>query len=203
GRDCRTVINGSNNNIVWDKDGNRTDTNASSAEATCLASGSSSGTHASYTYNQDDSLKTAAGKTVVYDAAGRMTSDGTNSYCYDGFDRQSVYTAGAATNNSCSTSATNTTTYAYDGLNRQVHSATNATGITGPSSHDYGYDQLGSDQISDSGNQSDSGDITYIRSGDNQPLAVGKGGSISQYLTQDGRGDIGTVTASGSPTTNK
>jgi RHS repeat-associated protein len=66
---------------------------------------------------------------------------------------------------------------------------------------DYGYDAFSSAQVSDSASAEPNvnSSITYIRGNDDEPLAIGNGSSIGQYLTDDGHGNIGTVTAGSTP----
>ena len=179
----------STRNITWDADGNRTAFGNVGEENGCQGTGSNlTGSSTTTNYNLDDTIKTIGATSVAYDAAGRLTNDGVNNYCYDGFDQTEL--VGAASDTSCTTSVG--TTYAYDGLSRQASSTKNSN------TSKYLYDGTSSSLLTDSRSQGTAhGAINYLLSPTDAPLAIAddtNSGNITQYLTDDGAGNIGAVT---------
>jgi RHS repeat-associated protein len=178
---CGTVPN----NITHDHDGNRT------------AFTSASGTQSAYCYNADDSMSSsqpAAGpncttppsgsKSLVYAPFGGVIDDGCATYAYDGFDRLTQVTPKSGCTGVTAAS------YTYDALDRQYsHSDGGATGWL----HYDGLSRNVAIETSSAGV-----DTTYELGPNGQRRAFTVwNGSLSQYLTDDGKGSISTVTTGG------
>jgi RHS repeat-associated protein len=221
GRVCQFTDEQSNGSsriraIKYDADGNRTaygDGTGSSKASDCPGASTPSTTTAdpswgwsTYTPNRDDTIANdtiakgsgSTSHTYNADADGRLTFDGSNFYCYDGFDhtlsvRALTTAASTSSDNPCSpTTPTNkTVNYAYDGLDRQTISST----ITSQTTTDtMGYDALSSDVLT----ETQPSPIDYLRDPNGTPLAVATnttGGGIKQKLTDDGNDNTSTATA--------
>ena len=158
--------------VTFDHDGNR------------LSVGTNNG---SSTYNPDDTLASITDNTgalhpQIYSFRGDLINDGCFTYTYDGFDRMTTVTpTGAA---GCP--STPGTSYTYDGLNRQ-----RTTGST--TLHYDGTSSLVSVESS-------AGiDTAYEITPDGQTRAVAvqaPAAGSPQYLSDDGQGNITTVTSS-------
>jgi RHS repeat-associated protein len=170
--------------IAHDHDGNRTTFT------------STTGTQSAYCYNADDSMSSSqpaatpncpsppsGSKPLTYAPFGGVADDGCYTYGYDGFDRLTTVTPKPG----C-TGAT-AATYTYDALDRQY------THSDGGSTAWLHYDGLTPNVAIETSNAGV--DTTYELgpTGQRRGFTV-RDGSASQYLTDDGKGNISTVTAS-------
>ncbi|HXA43248.1 MAG TPA: fibronectin type III domain-containing protein [Candidatus Solibacter sp.] len=156
------------------------------------------GSSLSWTYNPDNSIATSTdssavtGKTLSYAylTSGGLQDDGCTRYSYDGFDRttQSAPYTNPSTSR-CSTPAPASVSYSYDGLDRQV-SRTQAGG-----SVQVHYDGLKS-AVMEELPTSVGGDLNYELMPNGSPKALTQAGTggVTQYLADDGHGNISTVT---------
>ena len=164
--------------ISWDHNGNR-------LSYTDLTTGVAS----TFSYRADNSLaqSVAAGNTFTdtYDPTGRLTSDTCTSYTYDGFDR--LTTATAQTASGCPTT-TATASYTYDGLDRQ-RSHNEGAGAT--ALHYDGQSTTVAVEVPPTGSENDYG---LTAAGQHRAVATG---SVTQFLTDDGHGNIAATTSVG------
>jgi RHS repeat-associated protein len=148
-----------------------------------------------YQYNLDNTIKwdSTVGSQYAYDAVGRTKSDGVRYHCYDGFDRLAEARTGAT---SCTGSVTNGVTYTYDGLDRQVTRYEVGAGAVVPGTTTQHYDGLDSTLLAEVSPQS----TTAYLQVEGLPAYVTRSGTgaTSQYLTDDGRGNVSTATTTAS-----
>ncbi|MGH9153337.1 MAG: RHS repeat-associated core domain-containing protein [Acidimicrobiales bacterium] len=152
---------------------------------------------AAFTYNADNSLATGVDPTNAnqvprphaYDSSGRLTDDGCTAYNYDGLDRMTSATPFGAQRAvyGCPGLVSLPSAYEHDGLDRQrsVGVATNAVHYDGWSSEVAVQSALGVP------------DVNYELDADANPRAVkyaGMAASTARYLTDDGQGNVSTVT---------
>jgi RHS repeat-associated protein len=168
-----TFTDGSNpvQTVTWDHDGNR------------IAFGSTG----TATYNPDDTLATIkdASGTVhpqIYSFRGDLINDGCLAYGYDGFDRQT----GVTPTNAAGCPSTPGTTYTYDGLDRQRTTGATALHYDGTSSVVSSKTTGGSDTA-----------YELTPGGLAKAVAVQTpAAGTPQFLSDDGQGNITTVTTS-------
>jgi RHS repeat-associated protein len=168
-----TFTDGSNpvQTVTWDHDGNR----------------KAFGSTGSATYNPDDTLATIkdASGTVhgqLYSFRGDLINDGCLAYGYDGFDRQTSVTP----TNAAGCPSSPGTTYTYDGLDRQRTTGSTTLHYDGASSVVSSKTSAGVDtayELTPAG---------LARAVAVQPPAAGS----AQFLSDDGQGNITTVTTS-------
>jgi RHS repeat-associated protein len=154
----------------WDHDGNRTQVAGTSTT--------------NYTYNADDSMAAMnGGSAFQYSGAGNLTCDLTFTYAYDGFDRVSSVTPVS----NCG-SGTASASYKYDGLDRQV---SHTEGSSTTSIHYQGLSPAVAMETSSGGTNT-----VYELSPTSQPrgLTQETGTPTTQYLTDDGFGNVAAVT---------
>ncbi|HEV8624826.1 MAG TPA: RHS repeat-associated core domain-containing protein [Acidimicrobiia bacterium] len=166
--------------LTWDHDGNR------------LSFGAQT-----FAYNADDSIAStdadgpgpASVKSYAYATFGGVSSDGDCSYGYDGFDRLVIV---SNTTSSCAT--TTPITYLYDGLDRQ-RSRTVASATIG-----FHYDGWADPVTVEM--PSGSSDAAYVLDQGDQQKAVATQGILgtTEYLTDDGQGNITTATSTAAVT---
>jgi RHS repeat-associated protein len=154
--------------VAWDHDGNRL----------------SFGSAGSATYNPDDTLASVTDSAgtkhpQIYSFRGDLINDGCFKYGYDGFDRMTTVTPTSA--GGCPSSSG--TTYAYDGLDRQRTAGPTALHYAGTSS-------LVLDEATTGGV-----DTAYELGPDGLARAVVQSpAGILQFLSDDGKGNVTTVT---------
>jgi RHS repeat-associated protein len=162
-------------NLDWDADGNR------------LQYGDQI-----FTYNADDSIKTATdttganSKTFTYEPFGGLASDGCTGYTYDGFDRLTQATQQTATG--CPTPQ-GSASYLYDALDRQR--SRTQDGETTLVHHD-GLSQGIATETS-------AGTDTFYAigpTGTPKGLRVNNASPVIEHLAHDGHGNVTTVTTS-------
>jgi RHS repeat-associated protein len=158
------------------------------------------GANLSWTYRADNSINSAtdsgavASNTLTYSyyGFGGVQSDGCTNYTYDGFDRTSTAT-GQTVASRCA--APSTVSYAYDALDRQSSSTLTGSGTT--SLH---YD--GTSQAVLVETPPAAGALTYevTPRGAHKALTQAGTGGVTQYLQDDGHGNVTTVTNSSTST---
>ena len=177
GRLKKLIDQSGSRDITWDRDGNR------------LTYGTQT-----FSYNADDSLKTAAapGSTQNFDytAFGATKNDGCVDYGYDGFDRSSRMTPTAGRPLSCMQNIE--TSYTYDGLDRQRSRSDSGVPTT-----DFSYDGLSDREVSETTSGSD---LTWVLESSGQQKATHKRGAAApiRYLATDGQHNISIVTSDAS-----
>lgn len=145
-----------------------------------------------YTFNLDNSIKTdsSAPRAYTYDANGRLLDDGGSYHCYDGLDRLREVRPGVT---SCSGAIANGVTYAYDGFDRQVSRTETGASAVVSGTTTLHYDGLGAVLLGEAMPQNKATSYLPV---EGLPAYVTKSGSggTSQYLVDDGRGNISTAT---------
>ncbi|HEV3232011.1 MAG TPA: fibronectin type III domain-containing protein, partial [Candidatus Dormibacteraeota bacterium] len=185
--------------IAWDRNGNRTQygTKTFSYGADNALVGST------------DSAVPNSARLYSYNVFGGLIDDQCSSYSFDAMDRLARVAPDTAAPRpaDCPTppvtpgQATppqlpSPTTYAYDGLDRQINSG-------GPGGANLHYDGLGQDVTLMSGgsNNADTAYAAVTPSLTRKALQQATGGQI-EYLADDGRGNISTVTTANTPNAN-
>lgn len=208
--------------IATDADGNRL-SYGNTADPTCLSTTAPNASATqTLAYNLDDSIKSGptggitgcANVSYTYNSAGELTSDGLNNYTYDGFgntsaDNESNLTLACITGLGITLSAS---VYIYDGFGRQVtNKATTLVGLVSNGTDTMNYDGLSSQLLTESvpAQTPFSRKVVpaadYLLNQDGTALAVGNdvasgastgtgNGSVEQYVSDDGNGNVGTVT---------
>ena len=146
-----------------------------------------------FTYNLDNSIKTATGPSATgpsytYKPFGGVTGDGCTTYAYDGFDRLSSATP--ATGGSCP-SGGSSATYQYDGLDRQTQHVDSGVGSTTATLF---YDGFSSTVSA----ESNGADTAYALDPAGDRKALVNGTSV-EYLTDDGHNNIAAIMGPSSP----
>jgi RHS repeat-associated protein len=167
--------------VTWDHNGNRTCYGVDCDHGSVHPTGND---HVAFNYLADNSIKSeeSAGNTFTYPSAnptGGLTADRCNNYSYDGFDRLTDMTPTGASG--CGTTGT---TYAYDPLDRQV-SRTAGSGT--PQLIHY----LGRTGTADRTTVGSAATDVAVDA-NARPLAL-RDATNTQYLTDNGRGSIGSV----------
>ena len=191
--DCAAATSGDVKHGDWDANNNR------------LAWGKQR-----FTYNADDTIKTATDKTganpqtLAYHTFGGLNTDGCGAYAYDGFDRlKSLSPMASPTATGCSANAA-TVSYGYDGLDRQRTKTITPPAPTtlGPKTTSFSYDGLTAQTIK----QVDSGDSpkparNFTLGADGAPKAVtakdSTGLDATEFLQTDGHGNIAATLKDG------
>jgi RHS repeat-associated protein len=146
---------------------------------------------ATFSYNLDNSLATdSSGTQYQYDAVGRLRGDVGKYLCYDGFDRLLDVRVGTT---SCAGSNANGVVYAYDAMDRQTSATEIGASAVTAGTTTLHYDGLQSDLLAEAAPQNKTTSYVLVDGG---PAYVTKsgGGGTSQYLTDDGRGNVSTAT---------
>jgi RHS repeat-associated protein len=168
---------GQTQSITWDHDSNR------------LTLGSQR-----FSYNADDSIESAPGGDdsvdYTYLAFGGVSSDGCTTFTYDGFDRLSQAQGQSVTG--CP--APKTTAYAYDALDRQ-RSRTESGATTA-----FHYDGLDAPVSLKTASSIDTAYELGSR-GEPKALKVASGTPAIEHLSDDGFGNVATVTSTAASVT--
>jgi RHS repeat-associated protein len=184
-----TAGSGSPKLVTWDKNNNRTGYGAG-AGGTCNPSAATCATyHADNSINQ---IQDANGtKTHTYDNAGRLCTDGSSLYNYDGFDRTTSLTP--STNSTCNThTGTPDVSYTYDSHDRQTGHSEGTTSTT------VSYDGTTSTIARE---VSGTTPLDYQLDGDGGTALGSVVGSTKRLLQEDGRGNVSTINDATSPST--
>jgi RHS repeat-associated protein len=177
-------------NLTWDHDSNRTS----------FAQSTSQPDNVSATYKADDSINTqtvgtTTSPTYQYAPFGGLINDGCYTYGFDGFDRTTSATETPPVPSSCPIGNNQTplsALYSYDGLDRQRSHTDATSGLS--TVH---YDGLAPTVAIET--PTSGVDDVYELTPHGKPRAVTVTTPLSpstQYLTDDGQGNISTATTS-------
>ena len=177
-----TFNDGISHAISWDHNGNRV-----------AYSG------VTYTYRADNSILTTSSSPTAFtynNATGDLTSDSTNCYAYDGYDRKAVTGPIPTVGNPCTASGSTGATYTYDGLDRQTSHTEQTSPSTPTTIH---YDGWSTQLVNETSTASTSGNSTYEigpagTAGFVQSVLTA-GPTLKDYLNDDGQGNVTTLTS--------
>ena len=182
------------------QNGSSTTTYSHDANGNRLTSAVQGGATTSYCYNADNSIASSYSgtgacpttATYSYSGYGTLTTDGSKSYCYDGFDRMTAAIQTSSANPACPSIAGNAGLYQYDGLDRQIsHRDANTTTTT--AEH---YDGLSSTSVMVSPASGPDTVYALSPSGLHLGLETASGSPTFQYALGDGKGNVDLVSSS-------